>query len=211
MARHFLERALGFATHLGGLARGGVTRAVHDLRDAAQQRAEERRLAEEARVAREKQARAAVEAAAPAFQAAVVDALASYTPQLSQEQVNAVLWTEPEPVARLLAEELTRIDEVVTSLVKSAGFPLDTQEKRAREILEQIWLDSWKPFERKAFGDLVLPHYFEFKYGHLSYEAISTARRDGTYGRCYVGENTGHKYLSPPKLVPAPRRPVAGD
>lgn len=200
MAERLFERAGGFASHLGLLAGRGVKQAVVDLRESAQRRALAQRAARAEQERVREQELLAVEAALPRFRAELADALEVYAPVLSQADVDATDWQVPREAAELLQAELVRIRAIVTPLMRSAGFPLQSADEAVRARMTGYWEEAWAAFERKAFARLSLPSCFEFVDGRIGFERVSGPVRESNGRWSYVGEKTGYYYVRPPVL-----------
>lgn len=222
-----LHTRVGHAmSHVGLLAARGLG-ALNGQVIALRERAEERERQRQAQIAAVTKQLSKGSKSAEARIAAAVD---TYTPQVTQADVEAVSWDTPWPVADLLTAERKRIRAIVLPIYEDeVGVPPfdELPTKALADQAYEVWEAMHRPFHAKAFDGLRLPPYFQFVKGVLIFEdtytedttleKIATGTRDLIeldYGvrknatnwlfeppePRQIGEQSGYYYADVPKL-----------
>lgn len=177
----------GVASRLGGFARSVHEGVQAEVSRRAVDRAEKNAVLDAARVR---------------FDELVAQALDSYQPQVAQSDLASAGLRSPAQVTPLLETEMYRIVEILTPLMRSAEFPLDTSDGRVRTEMTQIWNAAQSAFQQKAFGDIQLPRFFVWRGGQLAFEQ-PIWKNHGRQGRGYYGALTNFFYgYNRPVLAP---------
>lgn len=136
------------------------------------------------------------------FRTLMLEALARYTPEVKQSDIDLSLWDGHSAVAGVLEREMRRVVEVLVPIMRMAGFPLSTPDKRLRTIMENDWFDAQARFHEKAFSGLELPQRFGFHKAHglLDYEPVSVGKDQYGY-QCYIGDWSKQVYYRRPQLI----------
>lgn len=201
-----LERTRTAASQLGRLMMRGLGKMGGAVLQAqAQARLlEARQRAADAAHATERVAVRCVEQAAFAtalhrFRPMVEDTIASYKPTVTQADIDGVRRKGHVAVARVLEREILDIIDILTPVMRAAGFPLSSTDVELDAEVTKVWMDARKKLELKAFRHLDLPPYFGFYDGHVGYEPVMLKKGDyGLWG--WIGQWSGFRYQSPPAL-----------
>lgn len=179
---------------LGGVASrlGGFARSVHDGIQAESAR----------RAAARAEQDTVLDTARAQFDMLLADELERYVPNVSAADLRKAGRSTPVHSAPLIEAEMYRIVEILTPLMRQAGFPLASRDSRVRKEMEAVWASAQAAFQQKAFGDVELPRFFVWRGGQLAYEQL-VWKDYGRLGRGHYGAMTNFFYgRNRPVLAP---------
>lgn len=96
-------------------------------------------------------------------------------------------------IAPILEAEMYRIAEILTPLMREAGFDLGTDDSHIRREITTIWNVAQGTLQKKAFGSAKLPLTFVWRASQLAYEE-QVWKRHGPRGKGYYGLLTNKFY-----------------
>jgi hypothetical protein len=134
------------------------------------------------------------------FHMLVEDGLKRYVPNISQNDIDSVPSGHHGKVAAVLEQETLRIREILSSLMRSAEFPLASQDRILSDKMDEEWFRAKAKFHLKAFSELRLPRCFGFRESHGSLDYEPVYWEADQYSGSYIGSWTNLKYLGKPIL-----------
>ena len=84
-----------------------------------------------------------------------------YRPVLTQADFDACDQRTPWPAARLVEEEMDRIEAYIRPIFDEAGFPFGARSSLVRKNVELAWVQQKGVIHQFVFGNLNLPEFFD--------------------------------------------------